>query len=196
MSEAVTIKRKTTETNVEITLGVYGQGDKDVSTGIPFLDHMIDLFAKHGLFDLQLKAKGDLEVDKHHTNEDVALTLGEAFSKALGDRAGIKRFGEATVPMDEALVRCVVDISGRPFLEFNDVDIELGDCKDYSMHYAEQFFRAFVTKAQLTLHVDMLKGGDLHHVLEALFKSFAKALARAVEKEPRSKGIPSTKGRI
>ena len=160
------------------------------------MDHMLALFAKHGLFDLKIAAKGDLDVDRHHTNEDVALVLGEAFAKALGRSAGIKRFGEATIPMDEALVRAVVDISGRPFLKFSAEKIKAKDIGEYSLNYAEQFLRAFATKAGISVHVDVLEGKDLHHILEGVFKAFAKALLRAVEKEGRAKGVPSTKGRI
>ena len=209
MSQIVTVKRKTNETNITVSLNLYGKGKYDIKTGISFLDHMLCLFSKHGLFDLKIKARGDLDVDIHHTNEDVAITLGDAFSKVLGKRTGIKRFGEATVPMDEALVRVTLDISGRPFLKFNagimkdnvleDVFV-LGAKKEHSCEYilndAEQFLRAFVNKAGVTLHVDVMEGKDMHHMLEAIFKALAKALLCAVEKEPRSKSIPSTKGRI
>jgi imidazoleglycerol-phosphate dehydratase len=196
MEKRVLIRRKTSETDVKIALNLYGRGVYDIKTGISFLDHMLSLFSKHGLFDLKIAALGDLDVDMHHTNEDVAITLGEAFSRCLDKKAGIKRFGEATVPMDEALVRVAIDISGRPFLKFNSVKIKAKDIKDYSLNYVEQFLRAFVTKAGVTLHVDILNGADLHHILEAVFKAFAKALFRAVEKEPRSKAVPSTKGQI
>ncbi|HAJ56887.1 MAG TPA: imidazoleglycerol-phosphate dehydratase HisB [Candidatus Omnitrophica bacterium] len=199
MPKTVTVKRKTGETDIEITLGIYGKGRHMVKTGIAFLDHMLSLFAKHGLFDLEVKAKGDLDVDIHHTNEDVAITLGEAFSKALGKRAGIKRFGEATVPMDESLVRTALDISGRPFLKFREAkkfSVDKTDAEGYSLNYAEQFLKAFADNARMTLHVDILEAKDLHHIIEAVFKSMAKAMLRAVEKEPRSGSVPSTKGRI
>lgn len=196
MSKSVTVRRKTSETDITILLNLYGKGVYKVQTGVSFLDHMLSLFAKHGLFDLKITAKGDLDVDIHHTNEDVAIALGEAFAGALKNKAGIKRFGEATIPMDEALVRVVVDISGRPFLKFNIDKIKAKDIKDYSLNYAEQFFRAFVVKSGISLHVDAMEGKDLHHILEAVFKAAAKALLRAVEKEPRAKGIPSTKGKI
>ena len=196
MDNKVLIRRKTRETDVKIALNLYGKGAYDIKTGISFLDHMLSLFAKHGLFDLKVAALGDLDVDMHHTNEDVAITLGEAFARGLDKKAGIKRFGDATVPMDEALVRVAVDISGRPFLKFNAGKIKARDIKDYSLNYAEQFLRAFVTKAGVTLHADILNGSDLHHILEAVFKALAKALLRAVEKEPRSKAVPSTKGQI
>jgi imidazoleglycerol-phosphate dehydratase len=196
MDKKVLIRRKTSETDVKIALNLYGKGVYDVKTGISFLDHMLSLFAKHGLFDLKIAALGDLDVDMHHTNEDVGITLGEAFARGLDKKAGIKRFGDATVPMDEALVRVAIDISGRPFLKFHAAGVKAKDIKDYSLNYAEQFLRAFVTKAGVTLHVDILAGADLHHILEAVFKALAKALLRAIEKEPRSKAIPSTKGQI
>ncbi len=192
----ITVKRKTTETDISIQLDIYGKGSFDVKTGISFLDHMLSLFAKHGLFNLKISAKGDLDVDIHHTNEDVAITLGEAFLKALGKKRGIKRFGEATVPMDEALVRVAVDLSGRPFLKFDIEKIKAKDISGYSLNYAEQFLRAFVMNIGATVHIDVLEGKDQHHILEAVFKALAKALMRALEKEPRSKGIPSTKGRL
>ena len=196
MSKKASIKRKTSETDIKISLNLYGKGLYKIKTGISFLDHMLGLLAKHGLFDLDVKAQGDLEVDMHHTNEDVGIALGEAFSKSLGNKAGIKRFGEATVPMDEALVRVTLDISGRPFLKFNIDKIKCKDIGEYSLNYAEQFLRAFTTQARVTLHVDVLEGKDTHHIIEAVFKALAKGLLRAVEREPRSKKIPSTKGKI
>ncbi|HQP91806.1 MAG TPA: imidazoleglycerol-phosphate dehydratase HisB [Candidatus Omnitrophota bacterium] len=196
MAKLVTVKRKTSETDISISLDLYGKGKYDIKTGISFLDHMLSLFARHGLFDLNINAKGDLDVDIHHTNEDVAITLGEVFSKCLKNRSGIKRFGEATVPMDEALVRVAVDVSGRPFLKFDIDKIKAKDITGYSLNYAEQFLRAFVTNTGTTIHVDVLEGKDQHHILEAVFKALAKSLMRAVEKEPRSRSIPSTKGRI
>lgn len=199
MPNIVKVKRKTGETDIEITLRLYGAGKHDIRTGIAFLDHMLSLFARHGLFDLKVRAKGDLDVDIHHTNEDVAITLGEAFSKALGKRAGIRRFGEATVPMDEALVRTVLDISGRPFIKFKEArnfSVKKTDAEGYSLNYAEQFIKAFADNAKMTIHVDILEARDLHHILEAVFKSMAKAMFRAVKKEPRSATVPSTKGLI
>lgn len=194
MSKSVNVKRKTSETDIRVSLGLYGKGKYDVKTGISFLDHMLSLFAKHGLFDLKIRAIGDLDVDIHHTNEDIAITLGEAFKKALGAKAGIKRFADVTVPMDESLVRVALDISGRPFLKFNTEEIKVKDIKDYSLNYAEQFLRSFTTHLGATLHVDVLEGKDQHHILEGVFKALAKALLRAVEKEPRSASVPSTKG--
>lgn len=196
MAKKVIVKRKTSETDIKISLGIYGKGRYHIKTGISFLDHMLSLFAKHGLFDLDITACGDLDVDIHHTNEDVAIVLGDAFSVALKDKGGIKRFGEAIVPMDEALVRAAIDISGRPFLKFGADKIKAKDVKDYSLNYAEQFLRAFSVSFKATIHIDVLEGKDMHHILEAIFKAFAKALTRALEKETRSKSVPSTKGRL
>ncbi len=196
MTKRSAVKRKTCETDVHVSLNIYGKGRFDIKTGISFLDHMLSLFAKHGLFDLKVSASGDLDVDIHHTNEDVAIVLGQAFSHALQNRAGIKRFGEATIPMDEALVRVVIDISGRPFLKFSAEKAKAKDIKDYSLNYAEQFLRAFSIAAGASIHVDVIEGKDQHHIIEGIFKAFAKALSKATELEPRSKSIPSTKGRI
>lgn len=195
------ISRKTSETDIRISLNIDGRGKAKIDTGIAFLDHMLELFAKHGLFDLQVKAKGDLKVDLHHTNEDVAICLGRAFNQALGARTGIRRFGEKTVPMDETLVRvrAVVDVSGRPF--FNNIkaeqplpekDIPAGA---YSLEYARQFFQAMVNNFPITLHITVLESGlDTHHLLEAVFKAAARALDEATQIDPRIKGAPSTKG--
>ncbi len=201
MPKAVTVRRKTQETDIKISLNIYGKGAYRIKTGIAFLDHMLSLFAKHGLFDLKISAVGDLDVDIHHTNEDIGIVLGEAFVKALGNKAGIKRFGEATVPMDEALVQVAIDISGRPSLSTRNSQASFTALQSfteekYGWSYAQQFLKAFVDKAGVTMHVNILEGSDLHHILEAVFKAFAKALLRATEKEPRAKGIPSTKGRI
>ncbi|MFH0877516.1 MAG: imidazoleglycerol-phosphate dehydratase HisB [Candidatus Omnitrophota bacterium] len=197
MAKKGNVRRKTTETDIQIDFVLYGKGSYRIKTGVAFLDHMLSLFAKHGLFDVVIKASGDLDVDIHHTNEDIAIALGQAFSTALGNRAGIKRFGEATVPMDEALVRVALDISGRPFLKFRADKIKVSAAGGgYSLNYLEQFLRAFVFNTGITLHVDVFEGKDLHHILEAVFKAFAKALSRAAERQPRSKSIPSTKGRI
>ena len=196
------IKRKTKETDISVSLNIDGQGKSRIDTGIKFLDHMLELFAKHGLFDLQIKAKGDLEVDLHHTNEDIAICLGEAFNKALAKRKGIRRFGEKTVPMDEALVqvRSVVDISGRPF--FNNIKSEKKKQQNqaqggYSLEYARQFFQALVNNFPITLHITILAAGqDTHHLLEAIFKAVARSLDEATQIDPRIKGVPSTKGRL
>lgn len=197
------IKRKTNETDIQISLNIDGQGKAEIDTGIPFLDHMLELFSKHGLFDLQVKARGDLNVDLHHTNEDIGICLGQAFNQALGKRAGIRRFGEKTVPMDETLVqvRTVVDVSGRPF--FNNIKSEKPlEEKDtsaggYNLGYARQFFQAMVNNFPITMHITVLEAGsDRHHLLEAIFKAAARALDEATQIDPRIKGVPSTKGVI
>lgn len=195
------VKRKTKETDVQVKLNIDGQGKSKIDTGIGFLDHMLELFAGHGLFDLEIKAKGDLKVDIHHTNEDIGICLGQAFNEALGKRKSIHRFGEKTIPMDEALanVRVVVDVSGRPF--FNNIKSERPyeekDVQGYNLEYARQFFQALVNHFPITMHISILEAGpDMHHLLEAVFKAAAKALDEATQIDPRIKDIPSTKGRI
>jgi imidazoleglycerol-phosphate dehydratase len=193
------IKRDTKETKIEVKLDLEGTGQYKISTGIPFLDHMLSLFASHGLFDLEIKAKGDLEVDIHHTNEDVGICLGQAFDRALGDKKGIKRFAGAGVPMDEALARITLDIGGRPSLYVTvDKKVELGgkNKKKYSFEDAKHFLRSFCQEAGINAHVDILAGEDLHHILEAVFKSLARAMDTATKIDPRIKGVPSTKGTI
>ncbi len=198
------IKRKTSETDIAVSLLIDGKGKSDINTGIGFLDHMLVLLAKHGLFDLKIKAKGDLEVDIHHTNEDVGICLGQAFSKALGAKKGIKRFSTAYVPMDEALVRTVLDISGRPRLDIYIYDAYLekksaGSRKKtegYTLNDAKQFLQGFVLNSGINMNIGLLEGEDLHHVLEAMFKSLALALKEAVTRDKRVSGVPSTKGRL
>lgn len=194
------IRRKTRETAIQGRLVLDGRGAGRIRTGIPFLDHMLELFAKHGLFDLQLRATGDLHIDLHHTNEDLGLALGEAFRRALGEKRGIRRFGhgEAYVPMDESLARVVVDVSGRPRFQW-DWHSHKGEGAfrnaAYTVSDAKHFLESFVMKSELTVHVDVLKAGDdLHHVLEAVFKAFGRALSQAVHWDPRVRGVPSTKG--
>ena len=194
------IGRKTKETSIAVELNIDGKGNSDIKTGIPFLDHMLTLFAKHGLFDLKIKAKGDLEVDIHHTNEDIGICLGEVFEKALDDKEGIRRFGEKTVPMDEALVRVVVDISGRPYINSDwtaNKIIEVKDVEGYNLEYARQFLEALKNRFPITINISVLSSGpDMHHLLEAIFKALAKALDDATQIDPRVKGVPSTKGRL
>jgi imidazoleglycerol-phosphate dehydratase len=193
------IKRDTRETKIQLKLNIDGQGDYDIKTGIAFLDHMLGLLAKHGLFDLEIKAKGDLNVDIHHTNEDVGICLGQAFDRALADKKSIKRFAGAGVPMDEALAMITLDISGRPSLYVavdKMVKLPLRDKKGYSFENAKHFLRSFCQHAGINAHIDILAGEDLHHILEALFKALARALDTATKVDPRIKGIPSTKGRI
>lgn len=191
------VVRKTKETAIELSLTIDGSGKYSIRTGIPFLDHMLGLFAKHGLFDLTIKAKGDLEVDIHHTNEDVGICLGEAFKKALGDKKGIKRFGTAFVPMDEALARVTVDISGRPYLHTINFPLFSEDKQEsYSMQDAKHFFESFVVHSDINLNIDVVSGASVHHVSEAIFKALGRALDEATQIDPRIKGVPSTKGRI
>ena len=192
------VQRKTKETDIHIRLNLNGKGVSSIDTGIGFLDHMLELFAKHGLFDLALVARGDLKVDIHHTNEDIGISLGEAFKKALGKKAGIKRFGTRFIPMDEALakVRVVLDISGRPSLYLDSslkIDTSTGQ---YALRDAREFLKGFVNSAGVNMHVDILKGDEPHHILEAIFKAFGKAMDEATQIDLRVKGIPSTKGRL
>lgn len=194
MSRSATLERKTSETEIRLTLNLDGSGVSKISTGIAFFDHMLTLFSKHGLMDLELTAKGDIEVDYHHTVEDTGILLGQAIAKALGDKAGIRRYGFFYVPMDEALVRSVVDLSGRPFLAYNaPADVPaIGSA--FSFQLAEEFLRAISVNAGMNLHVDVLAGRDAHHMAEGIFKSLARALDEATRIDPRVQGIPSTKG--
>lgn len=196
-----TVTRKSKETNITVALSVDGNGKASVKTGLPFLDHMLTLLGVHGLLDLTVKATGDLEVDLHHTNEDIGLVLGQALDKALGDRKGIQRMGWAYVPMDEALARAVLDISGRPKLVFRDerpatAKRPLKGSGAYQWGDAEHFLESLVRTAKLTLHISVLAGDDFHHTLEAVFKALGRALEAATRINPRVKGIPSSKGRL
>jgi imidazoleglycerol-phosphate dehydratase len=190
-----TVVRKTKETDIRLTLGVDGGGRYQVSTGVPFLDHMLELFARHGFFDVRLEAKGDLHVDHHHTVEDVGLVLGQALREALGDKAGIRRFGEATVPLDEALVQTVVDLSGRPFLVY-EVKVAQQKIGQFDVELIHDFLLALVNQAGMNLHVRMLSGRNPHHVVEATFKGLARALDSAVQRDGRLSGVLSTKGTL
>jgi len=187
------IKRLTSETKIALSLNIDGRGNGKIKTGIPFFDHMLTLFAKHGLFDLKLSAKGDIDVDYHHTVEDVGICLGQAFKKALGEKAGIVRYGESKVPMDEALAEVIIDISGRPHLTYN-VPIKKTKFVDFDVEVVKEFFEAFVLNAGITIHVNLIRGSNMHHIIEAIFKAFAVTLSKACEINPRKKGIPSTKG--
>lgn len=187
------IQRKTKETDVRVKLDLDGHGQARISTGLPFLDHMLELFAKHGLFDLNVACKGDLEVDDHHSVEDVALALGQALTRALGDKVGIKRYGEAIVPMDEALCRSVIDLSGRFYLVY-DVKTRRQQIGNFSVELAEHFWRSFAETAKFNLHIDCLRGRNTHHILEGTFKATARALRQAVERDARITGVLSTKG--
>ncbi len=189
------VHRKTNETDIQLSLQIEGEGTYTVSTGVPFLDHMLELFTRHGFFNLTLQAKGDTAVDDHHTVEDVGLALGLAFREALGDKHGIRRFGDATVPLDEALVSCVVDLSGRPFLAYN-LDIRQEKVGTLATELIHDFFLAFTNQIGMNLHFNMIQGRNPHHIIEASFKAFARALSSAVQHDPRVKGVLSTKGSL
>ena len=188
--------RKTGETDIRVRVTLDGTGRSEVKTGIGFFDHMLDALARHSLFDIEVHAQGDLHVDAHHTVEDVGIVLGQALARALGDRAGIRRYGEATVPLDDALARVVVDVSGRPFVAYHAEPPTWQKVGDYDVALTPEFFRAFATHAGLTVHVDLLRGQNAHHVVEAVFKAAARALREATEPDPRVQGIPSTKGSL
>ena len=189
------VERNTKETQIEISLNLDGTGKLDSQTALPFLDHMLDQIARHGLVDILIRAEGDLEIDAHHTVEDIGITLGQAFSRAL-DKTGIRRYGYAYVPLDEALSRVVIDCSGRPGLEYN-VDFAKGTVGDFDIDLFHEFFQGFVNHALVTLHIDNIRGKNSHHQIETIFKAFGRALRMAVEFDPRSKNVvPSTKGTL
>jgi imidazoleglycerol-phosphate dehydratase len=190
-----TIERRTGETDVSLTLTLEGTGAGTRETGVGFLDHMLDLLARHGRMDLEVKVTGDLETGAHHTAEDTAIVLGQALDKALGDRAGITRYGTATVPMDEARATCAIDISGRPFTLF-EADLPPGSTGGFEHELTEEFFRALANAAKLTLHLRVQAGSNAHHMIEAAFKAFARALRAAVAMDASESGVPSTKGTL
>ena len=191
------VKRKTSETDIQIRLDVDGRGKSQITTGMPFLDHMLTLLSKHGLFDMNVKAVGDLHVDIHHTNEDVGITLGQVLTKALGTKAGIRRYGFSSVPMDEVLVRVTLDISGRPSLHISkSKGVRFSRLENYSFHDSMEFLKAFCQHAGINMHVEVIVGEDSHHIIEAVFKATAKALDVATQIDPRVQGIPSTKGSL
>lgn len=189
------VRRKTKETDVRVKLNLDGSGKSQISIGVPFLEHMLELFAKHGLFDLYVKCDGDLHIDDHHSVEDIAITLGQALAQALADKAGINRYGEAIVPMDEALCRAVIDLSGRFYLVY-EVQTKRQKIGNFSVELAEHFWRSFAETARLNLHIDCLRGRNTHHILEGTFKASARALRQAVERNSRITGVPSTKGSL
>lgn len=190
------VTRNTLETKIRVELDLDGSGQSRLSTGIGFFDHMLDQVARHGLIDLDVEAEGDLHIDAHHTVEDVGITLGQAFSKAIGDKKGVRRYGHAFVPLDEALSRVVVDLSGRPGLEYR-VEYVRGMIGEFDVDLIHEFFQGFVNHAQVTLHIDNLSGGNAHHQAETIFKAFGRALRMAVEVDPRAaQSLPSTKGSL
>ena len=190
------VTRNTLETQIGVTLNLDGNGKTTFNTGVPFLDHMMDQIARHGLMDLDIVAKGDLHIDAHHTVEDIGITLGQAFYQAIGDKKGLRRYGHAYVPLDEALSRVVLDISGRPGLVFN-VDFTRATIGEFDVDLIHEFFQGFVNHALVTLHIDCLAGNNAHHQAETIFKAFGRALRMAVELDPRMSGMmPSTKGSL
>lgn len=190
------VTRNTLETQISVNLNLDGVGKAVLNTGIPFLDHMLDQVARHGMLDLEIAAKGDLHIDAHHTVEDIGITLGQAFAQAIGDKKGLRRYGHAYVPLDEALSRVVVDLSGRPGMEFN-VKFARARIGEFDVDLTNEFFQGFVNHAMVTLHIDNLSGDNAHHQAETVFKAFGRALRMAVESDPRAAGIiPSTKGSL
>jgi len=191
-----TIKRDTLETKISATVDLDGSGKSDFDTGVPFLEHMLDQVARHGMVDLTIKAEGDLHIDAHHTVEDVGIVIGQAFAKALGDKKGIRRYGHAYVPLDEALSRVVIDFSGRPGLEYQ-ADYPRGRVGDFDVDLIHEFFQGFINHALATVHIDCLRGKNAHHIAETIFKAFGRAVRMAIEDDPRMAGItPSTKGSL
>ena len=195
MARQAQVTRDTQETQITVKINLDGSGRAKLASGVPFLDHMLDQIARHGLVDLEVKAKGDLHIDAHHTVEDIGITLGQALVKAVGDKKGVRRYGHAYVPLDEALSRVVVDLSGRPGLEMTG-KFTRARVGEFDVDLVREFFQGFVNHAQVTLHLDNLKGSNTHHQVETLFKAFGRALRMAVELDPRVKGIPSTKGTL
>jgi imidazoleglycerol-phosphate dehydratase len=196
MPRTAEVVRDTNETQIRVSINIDGTGVQKLQTGVPFLDHMLDQIARHGLIDLDIEAKGDLHIDAHHTVEDVGITLGQAFAKAIGDKKGIRRYGHAYVPLDEALSRVVIDFSGRPGLEFH-VPFKRSMIGTFDVDLTHEFFQGFVNHALVSLHIDNLRGENAHHQCETVFKAFGRALRMAAELDPRSAGtIPSTKGSL
>ena len=195
MTRTAKVRRQTKETTIDVDLNVDGSGQYKVQTPIGFLTHMIEQLCRHGLFDMQVSAMGDTHIDGHHTTEDLAISLGQAFAKALGEKIGISRFGSATLPMDEACVTCALDLSGRPFFVW-DVPLPKVKIGEFDAELAEVFFEGFVRGAQCNLHMRLHAGDNLHHIIEISFKAFARALRQATQIDPRVQGVPSTKGTL
>ena len=190
------VNRNTLETRISLKVNLDGSGKAVLATGVPFLDHMLDQVARHGMIDLEISAEGDLHIDAHHTVEDIGITFGQAFSRAIGDKSGLRRYGHSYVPLDEALSRVVIDLSGRPGMEFN-VEFVRARIGEFDVDLISEFFRGFVNHAMVTLHIDNLSGVNAHHQAETIFKAFGRALRMAVEADPRAAGgIPSTKGTL
>lgn len=190
------VNRNTLETQISVKVNLDGTGKVTLDTGVPFLDHMLDQVARHGMMDLEIAAKGDLHIDAHHTVEDIGITLGQAFTQAIGDKKGLRRYGQAYVPLDEALSRVVIDLSGRPGMEFN-VEFVRARIGEFDADLINEFFQGFVNHAMVTLHIDNLNGRNAHHQAETVFKAFGRALRMAMEADPRAAGaIPSTKGSL
>ena len=195
MGRKAKTSRKTKETEITVNLDLDGSGTAEIQTGIPFFNHMLEIFTRHGLFDIEIKAQGDIEVDYHHTVEDVGLVLGQAFKEGLGDKQGIARFGDASVPLDETLAQVVVDLSGRPYLSYN-VKIRPGRVGDFDTDLPHEFFQAFANQLGMNLHINVVQGENPHHIIEACFKALARAMEKATRINPRIKGVLSTKGSL
>lgn len=196
MARTAEVTRTTGETDIRLSLDLDGSGAGTRTTGVGFFDHMLDLFARHGLIDLDVTTKGDTQTGSHHTVEDTGIVLGQAISEALGDRSGITRYGHATIPMDETLARCAIDLSGRPFTAVNAPQLPHGVTGGFEHELLEEFIRAFANGARATVHVDILAGTNAHHIIEGAFKALARAVRQAVAIDPRESGIPSTKGTL
>lgn len=195
MSRKASIERVTNETQIRLSLDLDGKGNAKICTSVPFLDHMLDLFTRHGLFDIEVEAKGDIDIDFHHTVEDIGIVLGHAFREALGDKKGIHRYGQATVPMDETLAAVAIDLSGRPYLVYN-VCIPKVKIGEFDVELVREFFQAFVNNCGVNLHINVMYGENVHHILEACFKAAARALDQATRVDPRIEGVLSTKGKL
>ncbi|HIJ49954.1 MAG TPA: imidazoleglycerol-phosphate dehydratase HisB [Nitrospinae bacterium] len=195
MARTSHVKRSTSETKIEVKLNLDGSGIQDIKTPVPFLDHMLSQLAKHGYFDLTIKAQGDTHIDFHHTVEDVGIAVGQAFKEALGDKKGIRRFSEANVPLNEALAQCIIDISGRAFFVFN-VELPKAKLGEFDVELVSEFFQAFSANSDITLHLNSPYWNNLHHITEAMFKAFARALDSACTLDPRTSEVPSTKGTL
>ena len=195
MARTSHVKRSTSETQIEVKLNLDGSGIQEIKTPVPFLDHMLSQLAKHGYFDLTIKAQGDTHIDFHHTVEDVGIAVGQAFKEALGDKKGIRRFSEANVPLNEALAQCIIDISGRAFFVFN-VELPKAKLGEFDVELVSEFFQAFSANSDITLHLNSPYWNNLHHITEAMFKAFARALDSACTLDPRTSEVPSTKGTL